>query len=105
MDCTDNPYGYDLDQSSDEPLDICRTGALYDESLWAQYMAACQESLRLERLIRAALINEPWDEVEIALATRARACMERAMDDDLDVTGELNKIDAEALKHAESCLK
>lgn len=75
-DNTASPYLYDVERDIDEPLGICRTGALYNESLWAEYEAARRRASELRRRVCEALINEPLDDVERSLHTRAKALLD-----------------------------
>jgi hypothetical protein len=108
-DQTDSPYLYRLDQPPDEALWICRTGALYDDALWAEYEAACKGTHRLRGLVCRALVNEPWDDVERDLAERYTALAD-VLDYDDDETyaiadAEMKRLAARAVEHAQGRAK
>lgn len=73
--------------------------ALYDEELWAQYEAAVAEEGRIYCLVVKALIDEPFDTVELQLAEQSKALIDAGdgdWHDDLDRIEELAIINARA---------
>lgn len=78
LDETERAYLF-RDDDQPEPgqrFSICDRGALYNESLWARYVAACEVANDLRNKVCEALVREPYDEVERAVRTEWNAADE-----------------------------
>lgn len=96
-DDTGRPYGWDIGRANGLRLEWCDTGALYDDDLWEQYVAACEATSKLRRLVLEAMHPEPFDDVERELHRRAHDNMDTDDGYSADLDDELSRL---ALEHA-----
>jgi hypothetical protein len=95
QDNTGMPYLWDVDEDF-EPQGT-RTGALYDEDLWQEYLNACEHADNLRRIVISKLVNEPFDDVERTAAEEAQALVRQ---DDFMVR--MSELERQVLAHARS---
>lgn len=98
-DHTNKIYLYDPTEGPWDEPEWCRTGAFYDDALWAEYHAACEEVSRLRGRVLEKLRFEPLDEVELRISARYRELMDRE-DSARDEWVERDALVDEALAHA-----
>lgn len=97
-----SPYGSGLEDVTNKPSQYredCGSplGALYNDPLWEAYVAAKHALSRLEGAVIANLCGEPYDEIELAAATEARAIFNNLYNFDMP---KLRLLGERVVKHA-----
>lgn len=83
------------DDDDDGHTAICRRRALYNEPLWQRYVAAREALSLLHMEVCAALVTEPYDEVELDLKAQSLKVF-----DENDYMERIRAIEAVALANA-----
>lgn len=74
-----------------------RHPALYDEAVWARYLAAYEAFSLAKTAVCAVLHEEPYDQVELELAGKAKAIMDGDYDPDV-----MDQLEDAAIEHAKA---